>query len=87
MRTVIVVAALSIVQECARRLRPRRVVDGPGEHRLTDEFAQFFAWSQDGEAILVAGGSEMYLIRPEGTGTTPLKVPGAAHPLFPDRIA
>jgi len=61
--------------------------DGSDQHRLTDEFAQFFAWSPDGEAILVAGASEMYLIRPDGTGTTPLKVPGAAHPLFPDWIA
>lgn len=61
--------------------------DGSDEHRLSDEFAQFFAWSPDGEAILVAGAGEMHLIRPDGTGTTSLNVPGAAHPLFPDWIA
>ena len=61
--------------------------DGSDQHRLTDGFAQFFAWSPDGEAILVAGAGDMYLIRPDGTGTTPLKVQGAAHPLFPDWIA
>jgi Tol biopolymer transport system component len=58
--------------------------DGSRQHRLTDGFAQFFAWSPDGEAILFAGGSEMYLIRPDGTGTAPMKVTGAANPLFPD---
>jgi len=61
--------------------------DGSEQHRLTDGFAQFFAWSPDGEAILVAGAGDMYLIRRDGTGTTPLKVEGAAHPLFPDWIA
>ena len=61
--------------------------DGSGQRRLSDEFAQFFAWSPDGEAILVAGASDMYLIRPDGTGTTPLRVPGVTHPLFPDWIA
>jgi TolB protein len=61
--------------------------DGSDQQRLTDEFAQFFAWSPDGEAILVAGASAMYLVRPDGTGRTALKVPGVAHPLFPDWIA
>jgi TolB protein len=61
--------------------------DGSRQHRLADEFAQFFAWSPDGEAILVAGGGDMYLIRSDGTGMTPLEVPGVPHPLFPDWIA
>jgi Tol biopolymer transport system component len=61
--------------------------DGSGQHRLTDGFAQFFAWLPDGEAILVGGAGDMYLIRPDGTGRTQLEVPEVAHPLFPDRIA
>jgi Tol biopolymer transport system component len=61
--------------------------DGSSQHRLTDGFAQFFAWSPDGDAILVAGAGDMFLIRPDGTGTTPLKMPEVGHPLFPDWIA
>jgi TolB protein len=61
--------------------------DGTDQHRLTEEFAQFFAWSPDGSAILVAGAAEMYLIRPDGTGQTPFPVEGIHHPLFPDWIA
>ena len=61
--------------------------DGSDQHRLTGEFAQFFAWSPNGEAILVAGAGDLLLIKPDGTGATPLDVPGVAHPLFPDWIA
>ena len=59
--------------------------DGSNQRRVTSEFGQFFTWSPDGEAILVAG-SGLYLIRPDGTGLTPLKVPGIALPLFPDWV-
>jgi Tol biopolymer transport system component len=58
--------------------------DGSDQHRVTSEFGQFFAWSPDGSAILVSGASGLYLIRPDGSGLTPLPVPGVAHPLFPD---
>lgn len=30
---------------------------------------------------------EMYLIRPDGSGLTPLSVEGVPHPLFPDWVA
>jgi TolB protein len=60
--------------------------DGSDQRRMTSEFGQFFAWSPDGAVILVAGGSDLYLIRPDGTGMTPLEVPGVAHPLFPSWI-
>ena len=60
--------------------------DGANQRRVTFEFGQFFTWSPDGSAILVAGAQSLYLIRPDGTGMTPLEVPGVAHPLFPDWI-
>jgi len=61
--------------------------DGTGQRRVTSQFGQFFAWSPDGSAILVAGAADMYLIRPDGSGRTPFPVEGVAHPLFPDWIA
>ena len=61
--------------------------DGSNQRRVTSEFGQFFAWSPDGSAILVAGGGDMYIIRPDGTGMTPLPVEGVPHPLFPDWIS
>jgi Tol biopolymer transport system component len=61
--------------------------DGSNQRRLTSEFAQFFAWSPDGSAILVAGGGELFLIRPDGTGLTPFPVASVSHPLFPDWIS
>jgi TolB protein len=61
--------------------------DGTGERRLSSDFGQFFAWSPDGSAILVAGAAQTYLIRPDGTGLTPFPVQGVQHPLFPDWIA
>jgi TolB protein len=61
--------------------------DGTGQRRVTSQFGQFFAWSPDSSAILVAGAAEMYLIRPDGSGRTPFPVKGVAHPLFPDWIA
>jgi Tol biopolymer transport system component len=60
--------------------------DGSNQRRVTFEFGQFFAWSPDGSAILVSGASGLYLIRPDGSGLTPLPVPGVSHPLFPDWI-
>lgn len=60
--------------------------DGSNQRRLTSEFGQFFAWSPDGSAILVAG-ADPFLIRPDGTGFTPFPVAGASHPLFPDWIS
>jgi TolB protein len=61
--------------------------DGTDQRRVTSEFGQFFAWSQDGSVILVAGASAMYLIRPDGSGRTPFPVEGVPTPLFPDWIA
>ncbi len=61
--------------------------DGSDQRRVTSEFGQFFAWSPDGSAILVAGAADMYLIHPDGTGLTSFPVEGVAHPLFPDWIA
>lgn len=61
--------------------------DGSDQRRVTSEFGQFFAWSPDGAAILVAGLSGLYVIRPDGTGLTSFEVPGVANPLFPDWIA
>ncbi len=60
--------------------------DGGHQRRVTSEFGQFFAWSPDGSAILVAGADELYLIRPDGSGLTPFPV-DVPHPLFPDWIA
>jgi TolB protein len=60
--------------------------DGSNQRRVTAEFGQFFAWSPDGSAILVAGAADLYLIRPDGTGMTPLRVEGVRHPLFPDWV-
>jgi TolB protein len=60
--------------------------DGSNQQRVTSEFGQFFAWSPDGSAILVAGAADLYLIRPDGTGMTPLRVAGLDHPLFPDWV-
>ena len=59
--------------------------DGSNQRRVTEDFGQFFAWSPDGREILVAGSS-FYLVRPDGSGRTPLPVRGAAHPLFPDWV-
>jgi Tol biopolymer transport system component len=61
--------------------------DGSDQHRVTFEFGQFFAWSPDGRSILVAGASSLYVIRPDGTGESPLPIPGVEHPLFPDWVA
>jgi TolB protein len=60
--------------------------DGSDQRRLTAEFAQFFAWAPDGRAILVAGASSMFVIRPDGTGMATVPVEGVSHPLFPDWI-
>jgi Tol biopolymer transport system component len=59
--------------------------DGTDQHRLTSAFAQFFAWSPNGSAILVTG-DRPFLIRPDGTGRTPFPIEDVAHPLFPDWI-
>jgi Tol biopolymer transport system component len=63
--------------------------DGTGIERLTDAPGEdgWLAWLPDGSAILVAGGGDLYLIRPEGTGLTPFPVAGVSHPLFPDWIS
>jgi TolB protein len=61
--------------------------DGSDQRRVTFEYGQFFTWSPDGEAILVSGAADLYLIRPDGTGMTPLPVESVPHPLFPDWIA
>ena len=61
-------------------------LDGSDQTRVTSEFGQFFSWSPDGRAILVAGGSSMFVIRPDGTGMAALPVAGVPHPLFPDWV-
>jgi TolB protein len=61
--------------------------DGSDQHRLTSDFAQFFAWSPDGREIMVAGASSMYVIRPDGSGRADVPIHGVPHPLFPDWIA
>ena len=60
-----------------------------GSHlrRVTTEYGQFFAWSPDGREIMVAGGSSLYVIRPDGSGRSNVPVRGVPHPLFPDWIA
>src|SRR5207249_10427064 len=37
--------------------------DESNQRRVTSEFGQFFAWSPDGSAILVAGAADLYVIR------------------------
>ena len=61
--------------------------DGSDQRRVTAESGQFFAWSPDGSAILVAGRDGLYLIRPDGSDEAPFPVPGVNQPLFPDWIA
>jgi TolB protein len=60
--------------------------DGSDQTRVTPEFGQFFAWSPDGRAILAAGGSSLFVIRPDGTGMAAVPIAGVPHPLFPDWI-
>ena len=61
--------------------------NGSGLHRVTYEFGQFFAWSPDGQEILVSGADGLYVIRPDGSGMADVPIDGAATPLFPDWIA
>jgi TolB protein len=58
--------------------------DGSGQTRLTPEFGQFFSWSPDGRAVMVAGGSSLFVIRPDGTGMAAVPIAEVTHPLFPD---
>jgi TolB protein len=60
--------------------------DGSDQHRLTSDFAQFFAWSPDGREIIVAGASSLFAVRPDGTGHAEIPISGVPHPLFPDWI-
>jgi len=61
--------------------------NGSHPRRVTTEFGQFFGWSPDGREIMVAGASSLYVIRPDGSGTSEVRVKGVPHPLFPDWIA
>ena len=61
--------------------------DGSRLRRVTTEFGQFFTWSPDGREIMVSGGGSLYVIRPDGSGTSEVIVKGVPHPLFPDWIA
>jgi len=40
-----------------------------------------------GHALMVAGSSSLFVVRPDGTGNTKIPIVGVPHPLFPDRIA
>jgi Tol biopolymer transport system component len=60
--------------------------DGAGLARVTPEFGQFVTWSPDGQHLLV-WGYELFVVRPDGTGRTPLRIPGLADGVFPDWIA
>jgi len=60
--------------------------DGTGLERVTPEFGQFVTWSPDGQELLVSG-YDLYVVRPDGTGRTSLKIPGLRGGLFPDWIA
>jgi Tol biopolymer transport system component len=60
--------------------------DGTHQRRVTPEFGQFFAWSPDGRAIMVAGASSLYVVRPDGSGKVDIRIDGVPHPLFPDWI-
>jgi Tol biopolymer transport system component len=60
--------------------------DGSSQRRLTRTFAQFPAWSPDGEHILFA--PFLNVIRPDGTGLTRIPVEGiGAEPEMPDWVA
>jgi Tol biopolymer transport system component len=60
--------------------------DGSDQTRVTPDFGQFFTWSPDGQAILVAGSSSLFVIRPDGTGMVVVPLAGVSHPLFPDWV-
>jgi Tol biopolymer transport system component len=60
--------------------------DGGGLARVTPEYGQFVTWSPDGQYLLVWGTS-LYLVRPDGTGRTPLRIPGLGTGAFPDWVA
>jgi Tol biopolymer transport system component len=59
--------------------------DGSGLARVTPEFGQFVTWSPDGQYLLVYG-YDLYVIRPDGTGRTPLDITGVPSGVFPDWI-
>jgi Tol biopolymer transport system component len=61
--------------------------DGRQQRRVTPDFGQFFAWSPDGRAIMVAGASSLYVVRPDGSGRVDVRIEGVPHPLFPDWVA
>ncbi|HJP65566.1 MAG TPA: hypothetical protein VKA30_04590 [Actinomycetota bacterium] len=57
--------------------------DGTGLRRVTLEFGQFVAWSPEGRYLLVSG-YDLYLIRPDGTGRSALRIEGLRGGLLPD---
>jgi dipeptidyl aminopeptidase/acylaminoacyl peptidase len=48
--------------------------DGSDQHRISDRFAQFVDWSPDGSYLVFSPG--LNIIRPDGTGLTPIPVAG-----------
>jgi TolB protein len=60
--------------------------DGTGPVRVTPEYGQFVTWSPDGRHLLV-WGHDLYVLRADGSGRTPLRIPGLVDGVFPDWIA
>jgi Tol biopolymer transport system component len=57
--------------------------DGSGQRRVTTIFGKYPDWSPDGRQIVFTG-DRLYIVNADGSGLTPLAIPGVGLPVLPD---